>query len=99
MSKAFPMDVFFYEAFEEEQEALKHFLPDHIKAGFSWKTIQEYGADAPPAPIISVRTQSNLPAEWANNLDAILSRSTGYDHLKAYLRLTGKDVACGHLPL
>ena len=82
MSKAFPMDVFFYEAFEEEQEALKHFLPGHIKAGFSWKTIQEYGAEAPPAPIISVRTQSNLPAEWADNLDAILSRSTGFDHLK-----------------
>lgn len=93
------MDVFFYEAFEEEEEALKHYLPAHISAGFTWKTIQEYGVDSPPAPIISVRTQSDLPSEWANSLDAILSRSTGFDHLKAYLRLTGKDLACGHLPL
>lgn len=93
------MDVFFYEAFEEEEEALKHYLPAHISAGFTWKTIQEYGADSPPAPIISIRTQSSLPPEWADSLDAILSRSTGFDHLKAYMRLTGKDIPCGHLPL
>jgi len=93
------MDVFFYEAFEEEEEALKHYLPAHINAGFTWKTIQEYGADMHPAPIISVRTQSNLPPEWAESLDAILSRSTGFDHLKAYMRLTGKELPCGHLPL
>jgi len=93
------MQVFFFEAFEEEAEQIRHFLPKHVEAGFSWKTIQEYGADALPAPIISVRTQSAIPAEWAGQLDAILTRSTGYDHLIAYRQLTGTDVHCGYLPL
>ncbi|MEL6676109.1 MAG: NAD(P)-dependent oxidoreductase [Bacteroidota bacterium] len=93
------MHVFFYEAFEEEEEALRSFLPDHIEAGFTWKTIQEYGADSPPAPIISLRTQSEIPNQWAGDLDAILSRSTGYDHLLAYRRDTGVHVPSGHLPL
>lgn len=93
------MDVFFFEAFEEEEEALRHYLPDNIKAGFTWKTIQEYGQDTPPAPIISVRTQSALPVEWAGDLSAILSRSTGYDHLHAYQEAAGTDLPCGYLPL
>lgn len=93
------MDVFFYEAFEEEAESLKSFLPDSCRAGFTWKTIQEYGAEEPPAPIISVRTQSAIPAAWAPDLDAILSRSTGYDHLRAYREKTTNKVAFGYLPL
>lgn len=93
------MDVFFFEAFEEEEEALRHYLPASVDAGFTWKTIQEYGAETPPAPIISIRTQSALPLEWANQLSAILSRSTGYDHLHAYQDATGSDLPCGFLPL
>ncbi|MEM6261922.1 MAG: NAD(P)-dependent oxidoreductase [Bacteroidota bacterium] len=93
------MDVFFFEAFEEEEEALRHYLPDTIEAGFTWKTIQEYGADTPPAPMISLRTQSVIPLEWGDSLKAILSRSTGYDHLTKYRKDTGKDVDCGYLPL
>ena len=93
------MHVFFFEAFEEEAEQIRHFLPDHIEAGFSWKTIQEYGSEDLPAPIISVRTQSALPTEWAGQLDAILTRSTGYDHLIEYRQRTGVDVHCGYLPL
>jgi D-lactate dehydrogenase len=93
------MQVFFFEAFEEEAEQIRRFLPDHIEAGFSWKTIQEYGAAELPAPIISVRTQSALPSEWATQLTAILTRSTGYDHLIEYRRRTGVNVQCGYLPL
>ncbi len=93
------MDVFFFEAFAEEEESLKHYLGDQAKAGFSWKSIQEYGAEEPPAPIISVRTQSEIPASWAPQLKAIISRSTGYDHLRAYLQKTGGSLPCGYLPL
>ena len=45
------MDVFFYEVFEEEEQALKHYLPDDIKAGFTWKTIQESGDALPQRQI------------------------------------------------
>ena len=93
------MDVFFFEAFAEEEESLKHYLNNQAEVGFSWKSIQEYGAEAPPAPIISVRTQSEIPEAWAPQLKAIISRSTGYDHLRAYLQKTGGQLPCGYLPL
>ena len=93
------MDVFFYEAFEEEEKAIKHHLPADIKAGFSHKTTQEYGNAEPAAALISVRTQSLIPAEWAPKLSGILSRSTGYDHLTAYLKECGRTIPCGYLPL
>ncbi len=97
-------DIFFFEAFEEETEALKRYLDPHIEAGFTWKTIQEYGASAsstqaPPAPLISIRTQSALPLTWATQLAGILTRSTGYDHLERYRQRTQTDVRCGYLPL
>ncbi len=92
------MDVFFYEAFAEEAEALKHHLQPHIRAGYSWKTIQERGDDHPPAPLISIRTQSVIPEAWASTLRAILSRSTGYEHLLAYRQRAQNNLACGHLP-
>jgi D-lactate dehydrogenase len=93
------MDVFFFEAFTEEVEAIKRFLPERIKAEFTWKTIQEYDPAEPPAPVISLRTQSIIPAQWSRDLCGILTRSTGYDHLIRYRQLTGTDVACGYLPL
>ena len=62
-------------------------------------TIQEAGHAAPPARVISVRTQSVLPLAWAPELQAILSRSTGYDHLTAYAAATKAPVALGYLPL
>jgi D-lactate dehydrogenase len=92
------MDVFFYEAFEEEQAALKRYLPDSIQAGFSWKAIQETDHSAPPARIISIRTQSVIPPEWAGKVDAILSRSTGCDHLVRYAAGCEKAPALGYLP-
>lgn len=93
------LDVYFYEAFEEEAAALRRLLPASFAAGYTDLTIQEAGHAAPPAPIISVRTQSLLPTTWAPQLQAILSRSTGYDHLAAYAAATKAPVALGYLPL
>lgn len=92
------MDIFFYEAFKEEAAALRAHLQPHIRAGYSWKTIQERGDEHPPASIISIRTQSVIPEVWAGALRAILSRSTGYEHLLAYRHRIQTDLACGHLP-
>lgn len=87
------MDIWFYEAFEEEAETLRRHLPPHIHAGFTWKTIQEAGESAPLARLISIRTQSVVPQTWFGQLDALLARTTGYDHL------VGLPIPCGHLPL
>jgi D-lactate dehydrogenase len=93
-------DVFFFEAFEEEAEALRAALPAGVSAGLTWKTIQEYGAETPPARLISVRTQSDIPVKWAGVLAGILSRSTGYDHLARYREAVGNaEFPCGYLPL
>jgi D-lactate dehydrogenase len=92
-------DVFFYEAFKEEEAALRAFLPDGLCAGFTADTIQEAGHAEPPAKLISLRTQSMIPAAWADNIDALLSRSTGYDHLTAFRNRTGTRAALGYLPL
>ena len=93
------MDVYFYEAFEEEEKELKKYLPAKVKAEFTWKTIQESGHKLPPARLISTRTQSIIPLEWSKRLSGILSRSTGYEHLKEYQQRTGKNLMLGYLPL
>jgi D-lactate dehydrogenase len=93
------MHAYFYEAFEEEAAALKHHLPEGLECGFTWKTIQEAGDKTPPAPLISTRIQSAIPAAWHNKLTGILTRSTGYDHLVRYLGETKSRVPCGYLPL
>jgi len=92
-------DVYFYEAFAEEEELLRRYLPENLKAGFSWKTIQESGHSQPPAKLISLRTQSQLPLQWAGTLQGVLSRSTGYDHLLAYRNKTQAGLPLGYLPL
>ncbi len=91
------MDVFFYEAFEEEVQALKRQLCNSITCDYTHLTIQESGHASPPARIISIRTQSVVPEIWANHIDGILSRSTGYDHLLTYLSNTQKPLPCGYL--
>jgi D-lactate dehydrogenase len=93
------LKIYFYEAFEEEVQELEKRLPNSISAEYTWKTIQECGHENPPALLISTRTQSKLPVEWADELSGILSRSTGYDHLLTFLKKCQKDVPCGHLPL
>jgi len=92
-------DVFFYEAFEEEAAAIAAALPDSICAGFTDQTIQEHNTVEPPARIISLRTQSQIPDAWAGKIDALLSRSTGFDHLVAYRARHPDGPACGYLPL
>ena len=86
------MDVHFYEAFEEEAAALRRYLPSQVRAGFTWKTIQEAGDAEPPAPLISIRTQSVLPAAWTGKVRGIVSRTTGFDHL------VGVRIPYVHLP-
>lgn len=92
-------DVYFYEAFQEEAESLRRLLPTGISAGYTDLTIQEADHSTPPARLISIRTQSLLPTAWAPSLDAILSRSTGYDHLAAYAASIESKVSLGYLPL
>lgn len=91
--------ICFYEAFEEEAEALKRYLGPNVKALFTDKTIQESGHSALPASMISTRTQSVFPDDWADDLKGIITRSTGYDHILAYRQRTRVAVPAGYLPL
>ena len=92
-------DVYFYEAFEEEADGIRKLLPGRIKAGYSSRTIQESRHDAPPAELISIRTQSEIPDSWSTRVAGILTRSTGYDHLLGYRNRTSFSKPCGYLPL
>jgi D-lactate dehydrogenase len=89
--------VYFFEVFEEEREALTRYLPKYWEVGFTDKTIQESGCNLPPARVISIRTQSVIPLLWSSHLDGILSRSAGYDHLTRFLASASKPMSCGHL--
>lgn len=86
------LDIYFYEVFKEEEAAIKRYLPDGISAGFTWKTIQENGDSVLPSKMISIRTQSQIPLDWAQELDGILTRSQGYDHILKYNKDSGVDV-------
>ena len=96
-----PLDAFFYEAFAEEAERLLHHARNAgLRAGHTSQTIQEAAHAAPPAPVVSLRTQSILPTAWAPRVQGILTRSTGYDHLLAYRGSVGSPApALGYLPL
>lgn len=91
--------VYFYETFKEEDILLKRFAPARLKAGYTAATIQESNDKTPPAEIISIRDQSIMPREWLPRLDGILSRSTGYDHLKKLESETDSALQLGYLPL
>lgn len=90
-------DLFFYEAFDEERELLSVLLGNQIKFEFTSKTIQEAGQPNPPARLISIRTQSAVPAGWIDQLNGVLSRSTGFDHLIALSKLTHGQLPLGYL--
>lgn len=92
-------DIFFYEAFSEEAATIRAQLPKTVRAGFAAETIQEQQHEHCPAPIISVRTQSRIPNSWSTQLNAIITRSTGYDHILRYRQACGVEVAACHLPL
>jgi D-lactate dehydrogenase len=91
------MDVFFYEVFDEEKQALLRYLPSTWTCGFTDLTIQEAEHSEAPAPVISIRTQSIIPLRWSSQLSGILSRSAGFDHLNRFQANTDATVACGHL--
>jgi len=91
-------DVIFYEAFEEEEAALRRHLPPSCRAVFTWKTIQESGHLSPPARIVSTRTQSAMPPGWMGEIGAIVTRSTGYDHVLSWFALSGRRVPAAYLP-
>ena len=95
-------DLYCYEAFAEEAERLRHYADaSGVRIGLTPLTLQEAGHTTPPAPVISIRTQSILPPAWAPSLSGILSRSTGHDHLLAYRAALPPGAACpalGYLP-
>ncbi|HNR93896.1 MAG TPA: NAD(P)-dependent oxidoreductase [Kiritimatiellia bacterium] len=92
------LSVFFYEAFAEEEHSLRACLPPEISADFTWKSIQEAGHAVPPAALISIRTQSVVPAAWTRSLHGILSRSAGYDHVADWLKKNPCGIKAGYLP-
>jgi len=91
-------DVVFYEAFKEEEAILRAVLPEGHSYLFTWQTIQESGHDSPPGRIVSVRTQSRMPLDWAAQIDGIITRSTGYDHVSDYLSRCGIPLKAAYLP-
>jgi D-lactate dehydrogenase len=92
------MKVVFYEAFSEEIEMLQKFLNSGIEAEYREGTIQSYPEKSPPSHLISIRTQSIIPTQWSEQLSGILTRSTGFDHLRKYLSQCDTKVSCGYLP-
>lgn len=91
-------DIFFYEAFAEEIPALQRHLDPARRVAFSPLTIQESADERPPAPVISIRTQSVVPPAWAATLKGIQTRATGYDHILALRRSVENPPPCGALP-
>ncbi|MBF0484856.1 MAG: hydroxyacid dehydrogenase, partial [Candidatus Omnitrophica bacterium] len=91
------MKIKFYEAFEEEKKQIRKFLPANWVVQFTDQTIQQSKDKNPPAQFISIRTQSKIPAAWALNLKAILTRSQGFDHLIKYQKETGFNGHLGYL--
>ncbi len=92
------LDIIFYEAFEEEKQMLKKYLPSNVTAEFTDQTIQESNDNAPKANVVCIRTQSKIPLGWAEAIDGVFSRSQGFDHLIAFLKQSSARVPCGYLP-
>ncbi len=91
-------DIAFFEAFKEEANEIRRHLPPEFRAYYTEKTIQDEQLPDLIAPVISLRTQSQIPIEWAPKLTAIITRSTGYDHVLKYHRDSGIPVPACHLP-
>lgn len=92
------IDVVFFEAFDEEQELLRKICPAHINAEYTPLTIQEARLSRAPARLISIRTQSKIPVDWNKDIDGILTRSTGFDHVREYQQEIQAQTALGYLP-
>ncbi|MCA9403481.1 MAG: hydroxyacid dehydrogenase [Candidatus Omnitrophica bacterium] len=90
-------DIAFFEAFTTERQQITEQLPPTINPVFYQETIQEAGASTLPAKFISVRTQSVIPDGWKPELDAVLTRSQGFDHIHRMFTDCVKPVALGYL--
>ncbi len=90
-------DVAFYEVFREEQDRLKSILPPTLKVQYHPETVQEADESAPISRIICIRTQSVIPADWYGTIDAVLTRSQGYDHLTRMFAGSNARVSLGYL--
>jgi len=90
--------VAFYEIFEEEEKHLLKYLPKEYDCFFTKKSIQDTDTGDIPAPVISTRTQSKFPKHWKDKIEAVLTRSTGYDHVTRYFKEINKILPAGHLP-
>ena len=88
----------FYEVFQEEAMALRKYVGHKYHAEFTADTTQLGGQDKPPAPVISIRTQSLIPDSWAKHLKGIHARSVGYEHVLQYEERNGVRLASGYLP-
>ena len=91
-------NVVFFEVFQEEKEAIFRFLPKNINALFYENTIQEEKCSIPNGAIISIRTQSVVPLCWESKISAILTRSTGHDHLHSFRNNSSVKIPYGFLP-
>jgi len=98
MVKSSNPDVVFFEAFEEEAKILKKLCPNHVAAEFTSKTIQESSFKDAPCSLISIRTQSKIPLSWKNDLQGVLTRSTGFEHVLDYKKQAQTPMAIGYLP-
>lgn len=99
MSFKYPLDIYFYEAFEEEWQQIAAYLPPNIKAGHTWKTIQETTDNQPSAPLISTRTQTIIPESWLIQVKGLLTRSTGFEYFQQLRKKAPSIVQFGYLPL
>ena len=94
-------NIIFFVVFEEEKNAISKFLPNDINATFHQNTIQETckfkDIKLEKNTIISIRTQSIIPEKWSSKISAILTRSTGYDHLNSF-KNNHKKILYGYLP-
>lgn len=90
-------DIAFFECFREEEKNIREHLPSAIEAVFFKETIQEAAAEHPPSRFLSIRTQSVIPDGWHDQLDAVLTRSQGFDHIHRMFTNCVKPVALGYL--
>lgn len=91
------MDVYFYEVFEEESDELQKRIGKKFSYVMTSQTIQEKGDVKFTAKLISIRTQSKIPIDWVGNIDGVLSRSTGYDHLIEFKQKVKEPIHLGYL--
>ncbi|MGE0267820.1 MAG: NAD(P)-dependent oxidoreductase [Candidatus Omnitrophota bacterium] len=90
-------DIVFYEAFHEEQKALKERLPESLNALYFPETIQESLENIPSGRVLCIRTQSIIPKECYGRIEAVLTRSQGYDHLIRMFKMISKPPKLGFL--